>query len=193
MSLCFRAICAREMRHRVLRHTPHFVSAVSGVLGHAGDFRTCSITPVPILQAGSPFTTHAQTKGVVHAPPKTPVCASVEIAAAGASKKHKTGVLLFAAKPPHAAFTHNGAERDLRMGRIKQKTPAVFANPGTPKPIAVSRATCRPWFAAIPTPLSPASRHSLGRCILKGTSGYRFRLWKDQRGRRLRRWGLRSG
>jgi len=40
-------------------------------------------------------------------------------------KKYETAILLFA-KEPHVAFTHNRAERDLRMSKVKQKVSGCF-------------------------------------------------------------------
>ena len=40
-------------------------------------------------------------------------------------KKYEVAVLLFA-KDPHASFTNNRAERDLRMAKVKQKISGCF-------------------------------------------------------------------
>ena len=40
-------------------------------------------------------------------------------------KRHQSAVLLFA-KNPHAAFTNNRTERDLRMSKVKQKVSGCF-------------------------------------------------------------------
>ena len=40
-------------------------------------------------------------------------------------KLHEQAVLLFA-KLPHVSFTHNRAERDLRMSKVKQKVSGCF-------------------------------------------------------------------
>lgn len=49
---------------------------------------------------------------------------------------HEAAVLLFA-KKPEVAFTNNRAERDLRMGKVKQKVSGCF------RQARFARAYCR--------------------------------------------------
>jgi len=60
-------------------------------------------------------------------------------------KAHEAAILLFA-KEPHVAFTNNRAEQDLRMAKVKQRSPAAFVPKSMLMPIAKYPAICKLWL-----------------------------------------------
>jgi hypothetical protein len=58
-------------------------------------------------------------------------------------QRHEDAVL-YLARDPHLHLTHNRAERDPRMSKVKQKVSGCLRTGQLPKPAAASPANCRP-------------------------------------------------